>query len=272
MPARQQAPALRRTRRSGSPYRPDPPVPQRRVLRLDLADVPVDVREDRRRGARTIQSNSASVAAWNSIVSDRFVPVLVLADEAVRLQPPGERRLGDRDARRPRRAHVVASESSGTPPPPTGTSAGCGDPRPVRVQVHAHARLELIDAQPRRLRSARADGLDHMVGRRLDEAAVAQPDRAGPACGRWPSRRRCAWCRCESYTSRPTWSPSTSSPIGTIPAGVETSARYGWHAEHCGCSSKPTLNHTGELNAAIWCSSRWVSSARNVSASSPSAK
>src|SRR5262245_46136040 len=24
------------------------------------------------------------------------------------------------------------------------------------------------------------------------------------------------------------------------------------HAEHCGCSSKPTLNHTGELNAAIW--------------------
>ncbi len=26
-------------------------------------------------------------------------------------------------------------------------------------------------------------------------------------------------------------------------------------AEHCGCSSKPTLNQTGELNAAIWCSS-----------------
>ena len=25
-------------------------------------------------------------------------------------------------------------------------------------------------------------------------------------------------------------------------------------AEHCGCSSKPTLNQTGELNAAIWCS------------------
>src|SRR5690242_17532276 len=23
-------------------------------------------------------------------------------------------------------------------------------------------------------------------------------------------------------------------------------------AEHCGCSSKPTLNQTGELNAAIW--------------------
>ena len=26
------------------------------------------------------------------------------------------------------------------------------------------------------------------------------------------------------------------------------------HALHCGCSSKPTLNQTGELNAAIWCS------------------
>src|SRR5437764_214066 len=24
------------------------------------------------------------------------------------------------------------------------------------------------------------------------------------------------------------------------------------HAEHCGLSSNPTLNHTGELNAAIW--------------------
>jgi hypothetical protein len=26
------------------------------------------------------------------------------------------------------------------------------------------------------------------------------------------------------------------------------------HAEHCGFSSKPTLNQTGELNAASWCS------------------
>ena len=25
------------------------------------------------------------------------------------------------------------------------------------------------------------------------------------------------------------------------------------HAEHCGCSSKPTLNQTGELKAASWC-------------------
>jgi hypothetical protein len=43
-------------------------------------------------------------------------------------------------------------------------------------------------------------------------------------------------------------------------------------AEHCGDSSKPTLNHTGELNAAIWCRSTWVSSASNASPSSGVAK
>ena len=32
-------------------------------------------------------------------------------------------------------------------------------------------------------------------------------------------------------------------------------------AEHCGCSSTPTLNQTGELKATFWRSSRWVSSA-----------
>ena len=43
-------------------------------------------------------------------------------------------------------------------------------------------------------------------------------------------------------------------------------------AEHCGCSSKPTLNQTGELNAAIWWSRMCVSSASNVSPSSAVAK
>src|SRR5688572_4452892 len=43
-------------------------------------------------------------------------------------------------------------------------------------------------------------------------------------------------------------------------------------AEHCGCSSKPTLNQTGELNAAIWCSSTYVSSASKASPSSTDAK
>ncbi len=43
-------------------------------------------------------------------------------------------------------------------------------------------------------------------------------------------------------------------------------------AEHCGCSSKPTLNQTGELKAAFWCSRMWVSSSSNASASAGVAK
>src|SRR5207249_10834402 len=36
------------------------------------------------------------------------------------------------------------------------------------------------------------------------------------------------------------------------------------HAEHWGFSSWPTLNHTGELNAAFWVTSRCVSSSENT--------
>src|SRR3954463_1700471 len=43
-------------------------------------------------------------------------------------------------------------------------------------------------------------------------------------------------------------------------------------ALHCGCSSKPTLNQTGELNAASWWSRMNVSSASNASPSSTDAK
>src|SRR5215218_9197355 len=43
-------------------------------------------------------------------------------------------------------------------------------------------------------------------------------------------------------------------------------------ALHCGFSSKPTLNQTGELNAASWCSRTYVSSASNASPSSTDAK
>ena len=43
-------------------------------------------------------------------------------------------------------------------------------------------------------------------------------------------------------------------------------------AEHCGFSSKPTLNHTGELKAAIWWSRMWVSSSSKADASSSVAK
>ena len=43
-------------------------------------------------------------------------------------------------------------------------------------------------------------------------------------------------------------------------------------AEHCGWSSKPTLNHTGLLKAASWWRRMWVSSASKASASSSAAK
>ena len=43
-------------------------------------------------------------------------------------------------------------------------------------------------------------------------------------------------------------------------------------AEHCGLASKPTLNQTGELKAASWCSRMKVSSASKVSPSASEAK
>src|SRR4051812_18642701 len=43
-------------------------------------------------------------------------------------------------------------------------------------------------------------------------------------------------------------------------------------AEHCGCSSKPTLNQTGELKAAIWWRRMWVSSSSKADASSSEEK
>src|SRR3954463_7330624 len=43
-------------------------------------------------------------------------------------------------------------------------------------------------------------------------------------------------------------------------------------AEHCGDSSKPTLNQTGELKAASWCNRMYVSSASKASPSSSEAK
>src|SRR3954463_9994116 len=44
------------------------------------------------------------------------------------------------------------------------------------------------------------------------------------------------------------------------------------HALHWGFFSIPTLNQTGELKLIFWWTSRWVSSARNVSRSASVAK
>src|SRR5687767_9709696 len=48
---------------------------------------------------------------------------------------------------------------------------------------------------------------------------------------------------------------------------IESSTALMKHAEHWGCSSTPTLNQTGELNAIFWCRRRCTSSSRNAQAS-----
>src|SRR3954449_3570989 len=48
---------------------------------------------------------------------------------------------------------------------------------------------------------------------------------------------------------------------------IESSTELMKHAEHCGCSSTPTLNQTGELNAIFWWTSMCTSSSRNAHAS-----
>src|SRR4051812_31747499 len=53
---------------------------------------------------------------------------------------------------------------------------------------------------------------------------------------------------------------------------IESSIERMKQAEHCGFSSKPTLNQTGELKEAYWLTRIAFSSASNVSASSPVAK
>ncbi len=53
---------------------------------------------------------------------------------------------------------------------------------------------------------------------------------------------------------------------------IESSIERMKQAEHCGFSSKPTLNQTGELNAASWFTRIAFSSPSNVCASSSVAK
>src|SRR6185312_16252705 len=55
-------------------------------------------------------------------------------------------------------------------------------------------------------------------------------------------------------------------------ASIESSIERMKQAEHCGRSSKPTLNQTGLLKEAYWLTRIAFSSAANVSASSSSTK
>src|SRR6266568_5144437 len=53
---------------------------------------------------------------------------------------------------------------------------------------------------------------------------------------------------------------------------IESPTELMKQAEHCGCSSTPTLNQTGELKLIFCRSSRWESSASKVAASASEAK
>src|SRR5918999_1817131 len=74
--------------------------------------------------------------------------------------------------------------------------------------------------------------------------------------------------------------PEPDPPLKIVPSStyqlrmdvmVSSTARMK-HAEHCGCSSTPTLNQTGELNAAFCVTMRCASSSENALASSSEAK
>src|SRR5512132_642016 len=74
--------------------------------------------------------------------------------------------------------------------------------------------------------------------------------------------------------------PEPEPPLKIMPSstyqlrmdGMVSSTDRMKHAEHCGSGSTPTLNQTGELKAAFWLTSRWVSSAWKDSASESVAK
>src|SRR5918996_1428500 len=75
--------------------------------------------------------------------------------------------------------------------------------------------------------------------------------------------------------------PEPEPPLKIVPSStyqlrmedISSSTARMKHAEHCwGVFGTPTLNHTGELNAAFCVARMWVSSSPNTSASSVEAK
>src|ERR671920_1739424 len=74
--------------------------------------------------------------------------------------------------------------------------------------------------------------------------------------------------------------PDPEPPLKIMPSstyqlridGMVSSTERMKHADACGSGSTPTLNQTGELKAAFWLTSRWVSSAWKDSASASPAK
>src|SRR5436305_14570825 len=75
--------------------------------------------------------------------------------------------------------------------------------------------------------------------------------------------------------------PAPEPPLKIVPSStyqlriesiVSSTERMKHALACCGTPLTPMLNHTGELNAARWCTSRYLSSSRNASASVVSTK
>ena len=75
--------------------------------------------------------------------------------------------------------------------------------------------------------------------------------------------------------------PEPEPPLKIVPSSTyqfrievmrSSTARMKQALHCCGVSGTPTLNHTGELNAAFWFTSRWVSSSAKMRASAAVAK
>src|ERR1700704_1577452 len=106
-----------------------------------------------------------------------------------------------------------------------------------------------------------------------DESAPRMNE-TGPEA--WPPFDSCSFeeRRSERLTPEPE-PPRKMTPSRRIQSrieSIESSIERMKHAEHCGFSSKPTLNHTGLLKEAYWLTRIVLSSASKVSASSPVAK
>src|SRR5581483_2709021 len=99
------------------------------------------------------------------------------------------------------------------------------------------------------------------------EASAPRMKETGPEA--WPPFESCSFDerRRERLTPEPE-PPRKMTPSRRIQSSIERMK----HAEHCGVSSKPTLNQTGELKEAYWLTRIAFSSASNVSASSAVAK
>src|SRR5439155_12868648 len=102
------------------------------------------------------------------------------------------------------------------------------------------------------------------------DASAPRMNETGPEA--WPPFESCSL----DDRSFDRFTPEPEPPRKMMPSrriqsrieSIESSIERMKHAEHCGFSSKPTLNHTGELNAAIWLTRIVFSSSSNVADSS----